>query len=173
MKVWLDGKLVDKEQAAIGVYDHGLLYGDGVFEGIRVYSGRIFKCEPHLDRLFCGAKAIRLEIPYDKAALTKAMEEAVAANAIKDGYIRLVVTRGNGALGVSPFTCERPRVFVIADSIQLYPREMYETGLRVIVASTMRNHPNALSPRIKSLNYLNNVMGASRPWTPARPRPSC
>jgi branched-chain amino acid aminotransferase len=158
MKIWLDGKLVEKEQAAIGVYDHGLLYGDGVFEGIRVYGGRIFKCQRHLQRLFDGARAIRLDMPYDAAALTEAMKAAVAANEIGDGYIRLVVTRGNGALGLHPFTCERSRVFIIADKIQLYPVEMYETGLRVIIASTVRNNPNALSPRIKSLNYLNNIM---------------
>lgn len=158
MKVWLDGKLVEKEQAAIGVYDHGLLYGDGVFEGIRVYSGRVFRVERHLERLYDGARAIRLVLPYDKAELTEAMKATVAANAIRDGYIRLVVTRGNGALGLNPFTCERPKVFIIADSIQLYPVELYETGLKVIIASTVRTNANALSPRIKSLNYLNNIM---------------
>jgi branched-chain amino acid aminotransferase len=158
MKIWLNDKLVEREQAGIDVFDHGLLYGDGVFEGIRVYGGRIFKCQRHLERLEAGARAIRLPMPYDRAQLTEAMKAAVSANAIGDGYIRLVVTRGKGSLGLNPFTCERPNVFIIADTIQLYPAELYETGLRVIIASTVRNNPNALSPRIKSLNYLNNIL---------------
>ena len=158
MKVWLDGKLVGKEQAVVSVYDHGLLYGDGVFEGIRVYGGRIFKCAQHLDRLFNGARAIRLEIPYDKPALEKAMLQTVAADGTQDAYIRLVVTRGIGALGLHPFTCGRPQVIIIVDTIQLYPQEMYEIGMSVVIASTVRISPNALSARIKSLNYLNNIM---------------
>jgi len=158
MKVWLDGKLVDKADAAINVYDHGLLYGDGVFEGIRVYNGTIFECDAHVDRLFDGARAIRLEIPLTKAETVQAMRDTIEANKLVDGYIRLVVTRGVGMLGLSPFKCTCPQVFVIADSIQLYPAELYENGLSVIVSSTVRNHPNALNPRIKSLNYLNNIL---------------
>jgi len=158
MKVWLDGILVDKADAAVNVYDHGLLYGDGVFEGIRVYNGTIFECDAHVDRLFDGARAIRLEIPLTKGQIVQAMGETLEANEIVNGYIRLVVTRGAGMLGLSPFKCSRPQVFVIADSIQLYPKELYENGLSVIVASTVRNHTNALNPRIKSLNYLNNIL---------------
>jgi branched-chain amino acid aminotransferase len=158
MKVWMDGKLLDTENATINVYDHGLLYGDGVFEGIRVYNSRIFKVAQHVDRLFDGAKAIRLEIPFDRQAVLDALTQTVAANGMKDGYIRLVVTRGDGTLGLNPFTCAKPRVFIIADKIQLYPQEMYASGMSVIIASTVRNHPNAVSPRVKSLNYLNNIL---------------
>ena len=158
LKVWIDGKLVDKEDAKISVYDHGLLYGDGVFEGIRVYHGRIFEVDAHLDRLYASAKAIRLTIPLIPQQVRSAMEETVRANNFRDCYIRLVVTRGAGYLGLNPNKCPRPSVFVIADTIELYPREMYETGMAVITASVIRNHPNALSPRIKSLNYLNNIL---------------
>jgi branched-chain amino acid aminotransferase len=157
-KIWLDGRLVEKADAKVSVYDHGLLYGDGVFEGIRAYSGRIFECEAHLDRLFQSAKAIRLNIPFSREQLRAAMEEAIRANGFTDCYIRLVVTRGAGSLGLSPARCEKPCVFVIADVLELYPREMYENGMAVIVSSVMRNHPNALSPRLKSLNYLNNIL---------------
>ena len=158
MKVWLDGKVVDAAKAAVNVCDHGLLYGDGVFEGIRVYDGRIFMVEAHVDRLFDSARAVRLPIPLSKQAVIDAMTETLAANGPGDAYIRVVVTRGIGTLGLNPFKCVGPRVFIIVDKIQLYPQELYDTGLSVIIASTVRNNSNALSPRIKSLNYLNNIL---------------
>jgi branched-chain amino acid aminotransferase len=156
--IWLNGQLVPPEQAAISVYDHGLLYGDGVFEGIRCYNGRIFKCATHLRRLFDSARAIRLAIPNSAAELAAAMRTTLKANARRDSYIRLVVTRGKGKLGINPDNCERPSVFIIVDGIALYPPELYEKGLSIITASTIRMHPAALSPRIKSLNYLNNIL---------------
>jgi branched-chain amino acid aminotransferase len=158
LKIWIDGKFVDKENAKISVYDHGLLYGDGVFEGIRVYSGKIFECEAHLDRLWASAKAIRLTIPVSRDELRTAMNEAVKLNNFTDCYIRTCVTRGIGYLGISPANCAKPSVFVIADTITMYPKEMYEKGMAIITASVIRNHPNALSPRIKSMNYLNNIL---------------
>jgi len=158
MKVWIDGRLVDKADAKVSVFDHGLLYGDGVFEGIRVYHGKIFECEAHLDRFYQSAKAIRLAIPMTRDAVRAAMEETIKANNFTDCYIRLVVTRGVGSLGLSPVRCEKPSVFVITDLLELYPREMYEKGLSIITASVIRNHPNAISPRVKSLNYLNNIL---------------
>lgn len=154
----LNGTLVPKEDAKISVYDHGLLYGDGVFEGLRIYSRRIFRVEEHLDRLWESARAIMLEIPMSREAVRKAMEETVAANNLVDGYIRLVVTRGAGSLGLDPNRTSHPQVIVIADHISLYPAEFYETGMEIVTASTIRNHPAALSPRIKSLNYLNNIL---------------
>ena len=158
LKVWIDGKLHDKDDAKVSVYDHGLLYVDGVFEGIRVYSGRIFECAAHIDRLFASAKAIRLTIPLSREAMRAAMEETVRANDFRDCYMRLVVTRGVGYLGLNPNKCPTPTVIVITDTIDMYPKEMYEKGMAVITASVIRNHPNALSPRIKSLNYLNNIL---------------
>jgi branched-chain amino acid aminotransferase len=158
LKIWISGQLYDKENAKISVYDHGLLYGDGVFEGMRSYSGKVFRQEQHLDRLWKSAKAIWLEIPMTQQALGKAVNETLAANGIKDGYIRLVVTRGSGALGLDPNKCSNPQVIIITDHISLYPKEFYDNGLTIITASTVRNHPAALSPRIKSLNYLNNIM---------------
>lgn len=158
LKVWLDGKLVDKDDAKISVYDHGLLYGDGVFEGIRVYSGQIFECDAHIRRLFESAKAIRLEIPLSADQVRDAMNQTVAVNKFEECYIRLVVTRGVGTLGLSPNKCPSPSVFVIADEIQLYPTEVYEHGMSVITASVVRNHTNAVNPRVKSLNYLNNIL---------------
>jgi len=158
MKVSINGALVPKEQAVVSVFDHGLLYGDGVFEGIRVYSGRVFLLPEHVDRLYESARAIRLEIPIDKAAMTRAVEETVAANGVRDGYVRLVVTRGAGSLGLDIRKTSHPQVIIIADSITLYPPEMYEKGMSIVTASTIRNHPAALSPRIKSLNYLNNIL---------------
>lgn len=157
-KIFLDGKLVDKEQAVISVYDHGLLYGDGVFEGIRVYSGRVFRHQDHIDRLYESARAIRLTIPLTPEEMVKAVEETVAANNLNDGYVRLVVTRGAGSLGLDIRRTSHPMVIIIADTISLYPEEMYEKGMEIITASTIRNHPGALSPRIKSLNYLNNIL---------------
>jgi branched-chain amino acid aminotransferase len=158
LKVWIDGKFYDKADAKLSVYDHGLLYGDGVFEGIRVYSGRIFECEAHLRRLYDSARAIRLEIPMTAEQFRGSMEETVRANGFTDCYIRAIVTRGAGCLGLSPSKCARPSVVIIADTIELYPRELYEKGMAVITASVIRNHPNAVSPRIKSLNYLNNIL---------------
>jgi len=158
MKVWLDDRLVDEADAKISVFDHGLLYGDGVFEGIRVYGGRIFELEAHIKRLYESAKVIRLDIPMGKERLIKAVEETTKANSVVDGYIRLAVTRGIGTLGLNPFICENGRIFIIADNIQLYPEELYEKGMKVISATTVRNHPLTLPPQVKSLNYLNNIL---------------
>jgi len=156
--VWIDGKLLAKQDAKVSVYDHGLLYGDGVFEGIRQYHGKVFEKEAHLQRLVDSARAIRLQIPYTIAQLGAAVEETLAANHMRDSYIRLVVTRGPGYLGISPANCTAPTVFIITDTIQMYPQEMYEDGMAIITAATIRNHPNSLSPKIKSLNYLNNIL---------------
>jgi branched-chain amino acid aminotransferase len=158
LKIWLDGQLVDKSEAKVSVYDHGLLYGDGVFEGIRVYSGKIFEVDAHLKRLYQSAKAIRLEIPLKPEQFLAAMQQTVAANNFTDCYIRAVVTRGAGDLGIDPRRSEKPSVFIITDLVSLYPKEMYEKGIAVITSSYIRNHPNASPPRIKSLNYLNNVL---------------
>ena len=158
LKIWLDNKLVDDTDAKISVFDHGLLYGDGVFEGIRVYNSRIFEVEAHIKRLYESAKAIRLVVPMSKDELIRAAEKTTEANGIVDGYIRLVVTRGVGTLGLNPFICEEGRLFIIADNIQLYPEELYEKGMKVISATTVRNHPLALPPQVKSLNYLNSIL---------------
>ena len=158
LKVYINGKLYDKQQAAISVYDHGLLYGDGVFEGIRSYAGKVFRLDEHLDRLWNSAKAIWLQIPISKAEMAKAIVDTLAVNQIADGYIRVVVTRGVGTLGLDPNRCSSPQVIIITDLISLYPDELYQKGLEIITVSTMRNHPAALSPRIKSLNYLNNIL---------------
>lgn len=157
-KVYVSGKLVDKDQATVSVFDHGFLYGDGVFEGIRVYGGRVFLLGEHIERLYESARAIRLEIPMPKADLTAAVNSTVAANGLSEGYVRLVVSRGAGTLGLDPRRTANPQIIIIADTISLYPPEMYEQGLKLITASTMRNHPQALSSRIKSLNYLNNIL---------------
>lgn len=158
MKIYLSGKLVDKEQAVVSVFDHGLLYGDGVFEGIRVYSGRVFLLKAHIERIYESAKAIRLTIPLTPAEMTQAVKDTVAANNITDGYVRLIVTRGAGSLGLDIRKTSDPQTIIIADTITLYPRETYENGMTLITASTIRNHPGALSARIKSLNYLNNIL---------------
>ena len=158
MKVWLNGQLVDAADAKLSVLDHGTLYGDGVFEGIRVYGGRIFECQAHVDRLFHSAKYIRLAIPRTKQEIVDAMVETVRANGVRDGYIRLVVTRGPGTLGLSPFKCSDPAVFVIADQIALYPQEMYDNGMAVIIAKTVRTSARMVDPGVKSLNYLNNII---------------
>lgn len=158
LKIFIDGKLYDKEEAKVSVYDHGLLYGDGVFEGIRSYAGKVFRLKEHLDRLWDSAKAIWLEIPMTRDEMAKAVVDTLAANNIKDGYIRLVVTRGVGTLGLDPNKCARPSVIIITDSIALYPKEYYEKGLTIITSSVPRVPPAALSPRIKSMNYLNNIL---------------
>jgi branched-chain amino acid aminotransferase len=158
LKIWLDQKLVDEADAKISVFDHGLLYGDGVFEGIRVYNRKIFELEAHVKRLHESARAIRLVVPMNQAEIIGAVKKTVEANDVIDGYIRLVVTRGVGTLGLNPFVCEDGRLFIIADNIQLYPEELYEKGMSVISATTMRNHSLALPPQVKSLNYLNNIL---------------
>lgn len=158
MKIFLNGELVDKSDAKISVFDHGLLYGDGIFEGIRFYNGRVFYLEDHIDRLFLSARSILLDIGMSHAEVTDAVLKTVAANKLQDGYIRLVVTRGVGGLGLNPFLCKNASIFIIADSIQLYPEELYTTGLDLITTGTRRPTPASLPPQIKSLNYLNNVM---------------
>jgi branched-chain amino acid aminotransferase len=156
-RVWINGKFFDKAEAKVSVYDHGLLYGDGVFEGIRVYYGKVFRLKQHMDRLYDSARSIWLEIPMSKEALTAAVEETVRVNEKQNGYIRLVVTRGSGSLGLDPRKCD-PQMIIIVDDISLYPQELYENGLEIITAATIRSHPAALSPRVKSLNYLNNIL---------------
>ena len=158
MTIYLDGKYVSEEEAKISVFDHGLLYGDGVFEGIRLYDGKIFRLDQHLDRLFASAKAIMLNMPMTKPELTEVCCETCRLNNVRDGYIRLVVTRGVGSLGLDPFKCRKPSVFVIADKIELYPEEVYRKGIELVTASTQRVNVAAISPSIKSLNYLNNIL---------------
>jgi branched-chain amino acid aminotransferase len=157
-QVYISGKLVPAEQATVSVFDHGLLYGDGVFEGLRSYQGKVFRLEQHVERLYESARAIRLDIPLSREEMAAAINDTVKANGIKDGYIRAVVTRGAGTLGLDPNRCSNPQVIIIADTITLYPREFYDNGLELITSSVIRNHPAALSPRIKSLNYLNNIL---------------
>lgn len=156
--IYLDGAYVKEEEAKISVFDHGVLYGDGVFEGIRAYNGRIFRCEDHIERLYAAAKAIMLEIPLTKEEMTDALLETCRRNEIKDGYIRLVVTRGKGDLGLNPVNCPTPSVFCIAASISLYPEEMYTKGMPIVTASQRRNKATIVDPQIKSLNYLNNIL---------------
>ena len=158
MKIYIDGEFFDRENAKISVFDHGLLYGDGVFEGIRAYNGRIFKLREHIERLFKSAKAILLTIPMTVDELCEAVRLTCEENQLEDGYVRLLVTRGEGSLGLNPESCKRPSVIVIAGAIQLYPKEYYEAGLTIVTAPTVRNLHNAVNPAIKSLNYLNNVL---------------
>ena len=158
LRVYIDGALYDEDQAKISVFDHGLLYGDGVFEGIRFYNGRVFRLEAHIDRLFDSAKAIHLKMPATPAEVTRAVLDTIRANDLRDGYIRLLITRGSGGLGLNPYLCEKASMVVIASRIALYPEEKYEQGLKLITCSTRRPTPGALSPAVKSLNYLNNVM---------------
>jgi branched-chain amino acid aminotransferase len=158
MQIYIDGEYFDKDDAKISVFDHGLLYGDGIFEGIRFYNGRVFRLSEHIDRLFVSAKAILLDIGMTHDELIGAVLEAIRRNELKDGYVRLLVTRGIGTLGLSPFGCEKATVIIIADKISLYPEEKYKEGLKLITCSTRRTAPAALSPCVKSLNYLNNVM---------------
>jgi len=154
----MNDQLVPEGEARVSVFDHGLLYGDGVFEGLRSYSGHVFRLDAHLDRLWDSARAICLEIPLTKDDMAQAVIDTLAANSLTDGYIRLIVTRGGGTLGLDPNRCSNPQVIIIADTISLYPRELYEKGLRIVTAATQRIQSAALSPRIKSLNYLNNIM---------------
>ena len=162
--IWVDGELLPKSKAVVSVFDHGLLYGDGCFEGIRVYNGQIFKCDSHLERIFRNAETMFMmrqnkgKFPYTRAEIRRVMEQCVEANGLKDGYIRLIFTRGVGTLGLNPFKCEKPTVICIADQISLYPEEMYREGMRVIIAKRPRTPTSCLDPALKSLNYLNNIM---------------
>ncbi len=158
MKVWLNGELVDKADAVVSVWDHGLLYGDGVFEGIRAYNGAVFEHDAHLDRLLASAQLIRLEIPYSKAQLADAVTATIAANGLTDCYIRLVVTRGPGTLGLNPDLCPKPNVFVITDTLSMYSDDCYTRGLPVIIARTVRVSGRMIPSAAKSLNYLNNIL---------------
>ena len=158
MKVYIDGEFFSEEDAKISVFDHGLLYGDGIFEGIRAYNNRVFRMEEHIDRLYDSAKAILLTIPMSKEEITEAVLETLRQNEMSEGYIRLVVTRGKGYLGLSPDRCKTPSVFIIAAKLELYPKEYYENGLSVVTVPTTRTNPSALNPAVKSLNYLNNIM---------------
>jgi branched-chain amino acid aminotransferase len=157
-KIYINGKLFDKQDAKVSVYDHGFLYGDGVFEGIRVYEGKVFKLREHVDRLYDSARHIALEIPMSREDMADAVVSTVKANDKRNGYIRLVVSRGAGTLGLDPRKTSDPQIIIIVDDIALYPPELYENGLEIITAATIRNHPNATNPRIKSLNYLNNIL---------------
>ena len=157
-KVYINGKFYDKPDAKVSVYDHALLYGDGVFEGIRIYSGKAFKLIEHVARLFESARSINLEIPLSQEATIKAINDTIAINNKIDGYCRPIVTRGAGSLGLDPRRCSDPQVIVIVDDITMYPPDLYENGMEIATVSTIRNHPNALNPRIKSLNYLNNIL---------------
>ncbi|HEY1173539.1 MAG TPA: branched-chain-amino-acid transaminase [Verrucomicrobiae bacterium] len=158
MKIYIDGKYYSEKNATVSVFDHGLLYGDGIFEGIRAYHGRVFKLKEHIDRLYYSAKAILLDIPISHAEMMKAVVDTCRANKLRDGYIRLVVTRGPGGLGLNPKRCKKPVIIIIADKIQLYPPEFYQKGLDIITVPTTRNLHSAVNPAIKSLNYLNNIL---------------
>ncbi len=158
MKIWLDGKLVDESEAKISVFDHGILYGDGIFEGIRCYNGRVFRLDEHIDRLFLSARAIVLKMPWSRDEIARHVCETCAANRIRNGYIRLCVTRGPGELGLNPYLSPNPSMFIIAASIKLYPDEHYQNGLSIITCASRRPTPGSLMPQVKSLNYLNNVM---------------
>lgn len=162
LKIWLDGKIVPAPEAKISVFDHGLLYGDGIFEGIRSYHGRIFECDAHLKRFMRSAKAISLQLPYSYEQIERALEETLAANGLlhpeKDAYIRMVCTRGAGVLGISPRRTWKPQIYIIASTISMYPEEMYAKGMPVIISSVTRNLCNAMPPQVKSLNYLNNIL---------------
>jgi branched-chain amino acid aminotransferase len=158
MKIFIDGKFCSERDAKISVFDHGLLYGDGVFEGIRAYNGRVFRLKEHVDRLFSSAKAILLKIPRSHAELMKAVVETIRANRLRDCYVRLIVTRGVGTLGLNPRNCKKPSVIIIAGKIQVYPAELYARGMDIVTVPTVRNLHSAVNPAVKSLNYLNNIL---------------
>jgi len=158
MKVYIDGEFLEEAHAKVSVFDHGLLYGDGVFEGIRMYHNRIFKLREHIERLYWSAKAILLEIPMTPEAMMKACVDTCRANGLREGYIRLIVTRGKGTLGLDPRRCPKPSVIIIASTIQLYPEKYYREGLNIVTVPTTRNLVNSVNPAIKSLNYLNNIL---------------
>jgi branched-chain amino acid aminotransferase len=160
-QVFINGSLLPEAQATVSVFDHGLLYGDGVFEGIRVYGTKVFLMKEHIERLYESASSIRLTIPLSPEEMAAAVDRTVAANGLTDGYVRLVVTRGAGTLGLDLRRTDNPQVIIIADTITMYPAAMYENGMAIVTASTIRNHPAAISPRVKSLNYLNNIMAKS------------
>jgi branched-chain amino acid aminotransferase len=157
-RVNINGQLLDRADAKVSVYDHGLLYGDGVFEGIRIYAGKVFRLHEHIERLYESARHILLEIPWSPQKMVEEVQRTVEANQKKEGYIRLVVTRGIGTLGLDPHNCSSPQIIVIVDDISLYPARVYEEGMEVITSSIIRSHPNTISPRVKSLNYLNNIL---------------
>ncbi len=156
--IYLNGQFVTKEQATVSVYDHGFLYGDGIFEGIRIYNGNIFKCKAHLNRLYDSAKSIMLEIPLTYEEMEQALVETLRRNEMRDGYIRLIVSRGAGNLGLDPNRCEKASVIIIVEQLAIYSEEAYKNGLKAVSVSTRRNIPDALNPKIKSLNYLNNIL---------------
>lgn len=158
LKIYINGKFIEKENAKISVFDHGLLYGDGVFEGIRSYNSLVFKLNEHINRLYESAHSIMLNIPINKQQMAKAVIDTLRANKLKDAYIRLIVTRGEGDLGLDPRKCKSPTIIIITDKIVLYPKELYQKGLKIITVATARNLPEALNPQIKSLNYLNNIL---------------
>ena len=158
MKIWIDGRYLDKEDAKISVFDHGLLYGDGVFEGIRAYGGRVFQLKEHVDRLYASAKSLLLDIPISREEMTRVICESVRMNGLRDAYIRVIVTRGKGDLGLDMRKCPKPTIIVIADKIQLYPEEAYRRGLRLVISHLRRVPADTLSPMIKSLNYINNIL---------------
>ena len=158
LKIYINGQIVPQEDAKISVFDHGLLYGDGVFEGIRAYNGKIFTLDEHLDRIYDSATAISLKIPITKAEMAEAIKQTMKANNLTDSYIRLVVTRGVGKLGLDPNKCATPQIIIITDTIELYSKALYEKGLDIVTVTTIRNHFSALDPKIKSLNYLNNIL---------------
>lgn len=158
LQIYINGKYYDKDKAVVSVFDHGLLYGDGVFEGLRSYNGKVFKLQEHIKRLFESAHAVWIEMPLTQEEVCKATQETLDLNGIKDGYIRIVVTRGSGTLGLDPRKCSCPQLIIITDKITMYPESTYRDGLEIVTAATIRNHPSMLSPRVKSLNYLNNIM---------------
>lgn len=162
LKIWFDGQIIPVADARISVFDHGLLYGDGIFEGIRSYNGRIFERDAHIKRFYNSAKAIRLQLPFTMEQIDRALDEALEANGLlrpdKDSYLRMVATRGAGVLGISPIRTWKPRVYIIASTIEMYTKEMYQKGMPVIISSVLRNNSNALPPQIKSLNYMNNIL---------------
>jgi branched-chain amino acid aminotransferase len=158
MKIFIDGKYYSERDAKVSVFDHGLLYGDGVFEGIRAYNGRVFKLKEHIDRLFYSAKAILLDIPMNHAQIMQATVDTIRANKLRDCYVRLLVTRGIGTLGLNPRSCKNPSVIIIAGKIQVYPQELYDRGMDIVTVPTVRNLHSAVNPAIKSLNYLNNIL---------------
>ncbi|MFP4021223.1 MAG: branched-chain-amino-acid transaminase [Halanaerobium sp.] len=156
--IYLNGEIVPEDQAKVSVFDHGYLYGDGIFEGIRAYNGRVFMLDQHIKRLYESAKTIMLDIPLNKEEMEAAILETIRANELRDAYIRVVISRGEGDLGLDPRKCPDPTIVIIASAIQLYPEELYETGLKLVTVPTRRNGPEMVNPRIKSLNYLNNIM---------------
>jgi len=156
--IYLNGEFVRKEDAKVSVYDHGFLYGDGVFEGIRSYNGNVFRLEEHLERLYDSAKSVMLEIPHTFEEMTKLVVETLRRNELKDAYIRLIVSRGVGNLGIDPLTCAKPSVIVIAEALSLFPKALYDNGIEIVSVATRRNRSDVLSPKVKSLNYMNNIL---------------